>query len=61
MIVLEVISIVLIGMLFALFTRKTFENIQNILYEKKHKKSIEECRKNQEKLLKERGRDDEKI
>lgn len=51
MIVLEVISIVLIGMLFALFTRKTFENIQNILYEKKHKKFIEDCRKNQEKLL----------
>ena len=60
MIVLEIVSIVLIGMLFALFTRKTIENIRNLLFEKKHKKYIEECRKNQEKLLKERGRDDEK-
>lgn len=54
MIVLEIVSIILIGMLFALLTRKTIENIQNLLFERKHKKQIEECRKNQEKLLKKR-------
>lgn len=51
MIVIKILSIVLMGMLFSLFLRKTIDNIQDRLFERRHKKFIEDCRKTQEKLL----------
>lgn len=51
MIVLKIAGVVLIGMLVGSFLRMTIDNIQNRLFERKHKKFIEDCRKNQEKLL----------
>lgn len=51
MIVIKILSIVLMGMLVGSFIRKTIDNIQNRLFERKHKKFIEDCRRNKEKLL----------
>lgn len=51
MIVLKIAGVVLIGMLVGSFLRMTIDNIQDRLFERRHKKFIEDCRKNQEKLL----------
>lgn len=51
MIVFKIAGVVLIGMLVGSFLRMTIDNIQDRLFERKHKKYIEDCRKNQEKLL----------
>ena len=51
MIVLKIIGVVLMGMLVGSFLRMTIDNIQDRLFERRHKKFIDDCRKNQEKLL----------
>lgn len=53
MIVLKIAGAVLIGMLVGSFLRMTIDNIQDRLFERRHKKFLEDCRKNLEKLLRE--------